>query len=198
MTRKAQPVPAAASPTAPASSTSPPGAAAAPTNATSAGVSSTGLPSSSTGPAGSSTPLLPSYPTASPAVAGADTATLKAPIRPPISYLKGHFLHDSKAGRHAVLVLEPCGDDMGSVTQRFVGGMGLGLPMPVVQMFAKQTLEALDYLHRCACLVVGLVIWVCVGVLQAACAGLYSRMYVLTYRYLRMCLPVCLSVRVRG
>ena len=45
-------------------------------------------------------------------------------------------------------MLEPLGDSLVTAVQRYIGGLGIGLPVPVVQRITKRMVKALDYLHK--------------------------------------------------
>lgn len=45
--------------------------------------------------------------------------------------------------------MEKLGESMSHVMSHFLGGLGVGLPLPVVQQLTRRVVRALDYLHRC-------------------------------------------------
>lgn len=79
--------------------------------------------------------------------AGADNAATAAAHH--LVHLSNAFEHRSTGGRHVCMAFDLLGDDLASVLSRCGGGASMGLPLPAVRAIARQTLQALDYLHRC-------------------------------------------------
>ena len=69
-----------------------------------------------------------------------------------VSQLSDSFTHIGPNGEHMCLVMEPLRLGMGSIYRAFDGPM----PLPLVKRIAKQTLQALKYVHECGIIHTGM------------------------------------------
>lgn len=82
-----------------------------------------------------------------PRVLASDPCRNLLPAHP--RYVDSFDVASPSGNQLSCLVMEKLGDSMSHVMSHFLGGVGVGLPLPVVQQLTRRVVRALDYLHRC-------------------------------------------------
>ncbi|KAG1675978.1 hypothetical protein FOA52_014222 [Chlamydomonas sp. UWO 241] len=83
------------------------------------------------------------------AAAEADAAAAAVARDPPVVRCLAAFdVYSASGGAHSCLVMEQLGDSVSAVQREYIGGLGVGLPLPVVRQLTRRLVSSLDYLHR--------------------------------------------------